>query len=99
LATTYTFVWEEDITPDFRTGLPTSVISFSNNDVNKLYKGDPLAKGTSSSTDFWSFLEPWGGTWMWEDINKAQPTKPALTWLVEGMTSNTLVWVTDGLYD
>jgi hypothetical protein len=32
---------------------------------------------------------------MWEGINEAQPTKRDLTWLVEGMTSNTLVWVTD----
>ncbi len=45
-AMTYTFVWEEDITPDFKTGLPTSVVSFSNNNINKLNKGDPLAKRT-----------------------------------------------------
>jgi hypothetical protein len=55
--------------------------------------------GTSSPTDFWSFLESWGGTWMWEGIDEAQPTKRDLTWLVEGMKSNTLVWVTDGSYD
>jgi hypothetical protein len=36
---------------------------------------------------------------MWEGINKAQLTKRDLIWLVEGMKSNTLVWVTDGLYD
>ncbi len=58
-----------------------------------------MAKGTSSLTDFWSFLETWGGMWMWEGINEAQPTKRDPTWLVEGMKSNTLVWVTDGLYD
>jgi hypothetical protein len=99
LATTYTFVWEEDIPPDFKTGLPTPVVSFSNNNVNKLNKGDPLAKGTSLPTEFWNFLEIWGGTWMWEGIKAAQPTKRDLTWLVEGMKSNTLVWVTDGSYD
>jgi hypothetical protein len=52
LAMMYTFIWEEDITPDFKTGLPTSVVSFSNNNVNKLNKGDQLAKGTSLPTDF-----------------------------------------------
>jgi hypothetical protein len=36
---------------------------------------------------------------MWEGINAAQTTKSDLTWLVEGKKSNTLVWVTDGLYD
>ena len=69
-ATTYTFVWEEDITPDFKTGMQTSVVSFSNNNANKLNKGDTLAKGTSLPTDFWDFLETWGGMWMWEGINE-----------------------------
>jgi hypothetical protein len=61
-ATTYTFVWEEDIPPDFKTGLLTSVVSYSNNNVNKLNEGDPLAKRTSSPTDFWKYFETWGGT-------------------------------------
>ena len=67
---THTFVWEEDITPDFKTGMQTSVVSFSNNNANKLNKGDTLAKGTSLPTDFWDFLETWGGMWMWEGINE-----------------------------
>jgi hypothetical protein len=79
--------------------MPTSVVSFSNNNINMLNKGDPLAKGTNLPTDFWNFLETWGGTWMWEGINENQPTTHDLTWLVEGMESNTLVWVTDRLYD
>ncbi len=92
------FVWEEDIPPDFKTGLPTFVVSFSNNNIDKLNKGDPLAKGTRSLTDFWSFLETRGGMQMWEGINEAQPTKRDLTWVVEGMKLNTLVWITDGSY-
>jgi hypothetical protein len=79
--------------------MPSSNVSFSNNNVNKLNKGFPLAKATSLPTDLWDFLETWGGMWMWEGIDKSQPTKRDLTWLVEGMKSNTLVWVTDGLYD
>jgi hypothetical protein len=99
LATTYKFVWKKDIPPDFKTGLPTSVVSYSNNNINKLNEGDPLAKGTSLPMDFWKFLETWGGLWMWEGINAAKTTKCDLTWLVEGMKSNTPVRVTDGLYD
>jgi hypothetical protein len=79
--------------------LPISVVIFSNNNVNKLNEGDPLAKGTSLPTDFWDFLETWGGMWMWEGNDETQPTKHDLTWLVEGMKSNTLVWVIDGSND
>ncbi len=65
----------------------------------ELNKGDPLAKGTSSPTGFWRYLETWGGTWMWEGIDEAQTTKRDLIWLVEGIKTNSLVWVTDGSYD
>ncbi len=58
-----------------------------------------MAKGTSLPMDFWKFLETWEGTWMWESIDTADTTKHDLTWLVEGKKSNTLVWVTDRLYD
>ncbi len=36
---------------------------------------------------------------MWESIDESQQTKHNLTRLVEGMKSNTLLWVTDGSYD
>jgi hypothetical protein len=36
---------------------------------------------------------------MWEGINKSQLTKHNLTWMVEGMKSNTLIWATDRSYD
>ena len=58
-----------------------------------------MAKGTSSPTGFWRYLETWGGTWMWEGIDEAQTTKRDLIWLVEGIKTNSLVWVTDGSYD
>lgn len=32
---------------------------------------------------------------MWENIDQAQD----LTWILEGMQNNTLVWVRDGSYD
>ncbi len=67
--------------------------------MNKLNKGVPFAKEPFILTDFWEFLDTWGGTWMWESIDNSQQHKHNLSWLLEGMTSNTLTWVTDGSYD
>ena len=36
---------------------------------------------------------------MWEGIDKDQTTYNKLTLIVEGMSHNTLLWVTDGLYN
>ena len=36
---------------------------------------------------------------MWEGIDDSQQSKHNLSWLVEGMESNSLTWVTDSLYD
>ncbi len=36
---------------------------------------------------------------MWEGIEDGQATKHNLSWLIQGMESNTLLWVTDGSYD
>jgi len=36
---------------------------------------------------------------MWEGIDDSQQSKNNLSWLVEGMESNSLTWVTDGSYD
>ncbi len=99
MTTTYGLIWEEDISPTFKRGAPTSVVRLTNTTINRLNEGAPLAKGPLLPTDFWDFLNTWGGMWMWEGINKNQPTKHELTWLVEGMKSNTLIWVTDGSYD
>ena len=35
---------------------------------------------------------------MWEGIDDNQPTKHVLTWAVERMKNNMLIWVTDGTY-
>ena len=58
-----------------------------------------LAKVPKETTNFWKFLYNWGGTWMWEGIDKDQTTKDNVTWIAEGMRNNTLIWVTDGSYD
>ena len=36
---------------------------------------------------------------MWEGIEDGQATKSDLSWLVQGMKSGSLLWVTDGSYD
>jgi hypothetical protein len=56
--------WEEDLLPTFKRGAPTSVITYTNTKLNKLNKGVPFAKGPLLPTDFWEFLDTWGGTWM-----------------------------------
>ncbi len=36
---------------------------------------------------------------MWEGIDDDQDTKLDMTWIAEGMTHNSLIWVTDDSYD
>ncbi len=50
--TNYELVWVEDISPTFKRGIPTSVVNFTKMNVNKLNKGDPLAKIPRLLTDF-----------------------------------------------
>ncbi len=75
------------------------MLTYTNTKVNKLNEGVPFAKKTLLPTDFWEFLDTWGGTWMWESIYDSQQSKHNLSWLVVGMKLNTLTWVTDSLYD
>jgi hypothetical protein len=44
--------------------------------------------------NFWSVIEEWGKTWMWENLT----IRGEVSWLAEAITENTLVAVTDGLY-
>ncbi len=45
-------------------------------------------------TDFWSVVEGWGNTWMWENLT----IKGDVSWLAEAIADNSLVVVTDGSY-
>jgi hypothetical protein len=36
---------------------------------------------------------------MWEGVEDSQATKHDLSWLIQGMETNTLIWVIDGSYD
>jgi len=95
----YDIAREEDLTPAFKRGTPTSVLTSTNTRVNKLNDGPLFAKEPPLPTDFWEFLNTWGGTWMWASIDNSQQSKHDLLWLLEGMKFNTLTWVTDGSYD
>ena len=98
-----TIIFELTSTEDYggqMLGKPTSVTSsFSDAMVTKQNEGPPLAAGPSITTDFWEFLYSWGGEWMWEGIEDDQSTKHDLTWIVDGMRADSLIWVTDGSYD
>ncbi len=65
----------------------------------KLSKGPALAKVPGKTMDFWEFLYSWGGKWIWEGIEAGKDSPYKISWVVEGMTNNSLVWVTNGSYD
>ena len=91
----YRVAWSEETT--IVTGLPVSVKEMDGYVILPSSPGGPpLATGPSKPTDFWAFLRSWGGTWMWEGL---QGDKEDLRWLIIGMESGSLIWVTDGSYD
>ena len=71
-STSYDLAWGEELLPTFKRGAPTSVLTYTNTKVNKLNEGVPFAKEPLLPTDFWEFLDTWGGTWMWESIDDSQ---------------------------
>ncbi len=48
----------------------------------------------AAPTDFWSVVEGWGNTWMWDNLI----IRGDVTWLAESIADNSLVAVTDGSY-
>jgi hypothetical protein len=80
-------------------GEPVSVQGSDKTYVYKLNIGPTLARGPQQPSNFWEYIRNWGGEWMWEGIEDGQATKSDLSWLVQGMRSNSLLWVTDGSYD
>ncbi len=92
-------MWEEPLSPLVIHGIPTSVTGFSDQQVVKLSKGPALAKAPDKMMDFWEFLYSWGEKWMWEGMEAGKDLPYNMSWVAEGMTNNSLVWVTDGSYD
>jgi hypothetical protein len=95
----YTLTWKEQLRGNHVMAQPVSVQGSHKTHSNKLNIGPTLARGPQQPSDFWDFLRTWGGEWMWEGIEDGQATKHNLSWLVQGMESNTLLWVTDSSYD
>jgi hypothetical protein len=80
-------------------GHPVSVQGVDDTHVNKMNTGPALARGPQQPSNFWEFLRSWGGKWMWDKVEDSQTTKHNLSWLIQGMEMNSLIWVTDGSYD
>jgi hypothetical protein len=80
-------------------GHPTSVKAISSTKVNKLQEVPSFADATKEYTIFWDFIQSWGGSWMWDDIDFVQETTQELKWVAQGMQNNTLVWTTDRSYN
>jgi hypothetical protein len=95
----YVLAWKESLRGNHVMGKPVSVQGSEETHVYKLNIGLTLARDPQQPSNFWEYLRNWGGEWMWEGIEDGQATKSGLSWLVQGMKSNTLLWVTDGSYD
>ena len=94
-----TLAWKEPLRANHVIGKPASVQGLDETHVYKLNVGPHLAQGPQQPSNFWEYLSNWGGEWMWEGIEDGQATKSDLSWLVQGMKSGSLLWVTDGSYD
>ncbi len=56
-------------------GVPTLVITISELRVNKLHKGPlPISKA-DAPVSFWTFIDSWGGNWMWQEISNGDKPK------------------------
>jgi hypothetical protein len=74
-------------------------LGFSNQQVVKLNEGPAFPQDPEEISNFWKFLHSWEGNWMWEGIDNDQDKKSDMSWKAEGMTHNSLIWVTDGSYN
>jgi hypothetical protein len=80
-------------------GVPTLVITISESRVNKLHKRPlPISKAGVPAS-FWTFINSWGGNWMWREISNGNKPKDDMQWVADGMMAGTLIWTTDGSYD
>jgi hypothetical protein len=96
---TYHVMQEEHLSPSIIQGVPTSVTSFSAQQVIKLSEGPALVKAVEETLDFWELLYSWGGTWMWEGMEAGKDSPDDISWIADGLKNSSLIWVTDGSYD
>jgi hypothetical protein len=95
----YTLTWKEKIREDHVMSHPVSGRGVDDTHINKMNTGPALARGPQQPSNFWEFLRSWGGKWMWDVVKDSQATKHDLSWLIQGMETNSLIWVTDGSYE
>ena len=87
------------IATGFIKGAPTSVSGLNIQLVTKLSEGPTLAEETEKEMDFWEFLRSWGGAWMWKGVEPGNCSPSDMSWIADGLTLGSLIWVTDGSYD
>ena len=84
------------VTGNKLSGSSVTVSFLDETSVNSLGHGPPLATGPSQPADLWTYLRTLGGEWMWDGIVDEQQD---LQWLIDGVQNNTIIGVTNGLYD
>jgi hypothetical protein len=67
--------------------------------MNKLQEGLLPPPATEDSTPFWEFIDTWGGSWMWRNIDTGDKFKDNMQWATDEMTAGTLIWMIDGSYN
>ena len=77
--------------------MPSSVISTDfDAKASLVCSGPELAVDPSKPASFFTFLEQWGGEWMWSDItNEGSHMK----WVVDAIKNGAAIWVPDCSYN
>lgn len=84
-------------------GIPISVriTSVDGDDASisiKSGSGNTIPLASESTEVFWATLRSGGGEWMWNSFQFDNPEDSSVEWIVQAMTNNTSLWVTDGSY-
>jgi hypothetical protein len=80
-------------------GVPMLVMTISESRVNKLHEGLLPIQKADAPVSFWTFIDSWGGNWMWQAISNGNKPKDDMHWVADGMMAGSLIWTTDGSYD
>ncbi len=95
----YKLVSNKPIATGFIKGAPTSVSGLTVQLVTKLSEEPTLAKETEKEMDCWEFLCSWRGEWMWEGVEPGNDSPWDMSWIADGLTLGSLIWVTNGSYN
>ena len=95
----YKLVLDKPFAAGFIKGEPTSVSGLTVQLVTKLSEGPTLPEETAKAVEFWEFLCSWGWAWMWDRVEPDNASPMNMSWVAEGLTLGSLIWVTNGSYD